>query len=196
MLILLLSVVVTTSLTASKPAVVVDVPCDHLDAAQCMRFKALADAFLPALVGVEVIPVTAAVVGRCDGSDLPAMEACYDAKLTALPQPTGDHLGLKGGERAMVVLLFDPVMRGGSITGSYVFIGAGRNHSMSTFSLRPETIVRGNEPRDVWVVSGGMLADEAFRIGLLPARRQRNTPFPTGPASATHGDLLISRTEP
>jgi hypothetical protein len=188
-----LLVVVAGLASADPRRIVVAVPCEQLSADQCASFTAMADQFVPALLASPVKHRDAPLPGAaCPTSDFAAFERCYDAGLSSLTQPVGSHLGLKDNEPALLVLLFDPRTPEGTIFGSYILVPAGENPSMSSFSLRPEEIMTGGVRRSVYVVSGGMLADEAFRLGLA-TRRNRSSAFTTAPGAATHGDLAIER---
>jgi hypothetical protein len=192
-IILLAFLVSAFAVAAGQPRVVVDVPCGHLTAAQCERFTALADEFMPGYFDVPVMKSTSGRAGAvCPQKDFESLERCYFDSLAARPQPIGDHLGLKNGEAALVILLFDPRHFNDAILGSSLVVARGGNLTLSSFSIHPAEIMAPKGKRSVYIIRGGSLGDSLLDAVLRRAPR-KNGPFAVAPDTAFFGDLAIDR---
>ena len=190
----LLLLLAAWSLQAAPQSVVVYVPCDHLARTQCDSVTRLARGLAQAYFDVKVETRNVALPGAsCLAHRFERVESCYQERLSAVGQPTGDRVGLGEGEAAILVLLFDAPLPDDTISGSYFFATRGGNWSNSSFMLSAEKLA--NDQRPVYVVRGGMLAEEAFRSGLA---RQRKTlrARASSATSAVYGDVVIPREQP
>lgn len=180
------------TLAAEQRRVVVDIPCGHLTPAQCEKFTALANEFMPGFVSIPVKFDSGRSGVTCPKTDFDTLERCYADQLGAVRQPIGRHIGLKADEAALIVLLFDPRQHVNTILGSSLFVPRGGNYTLSSFALRSADIASSDGTRPVYVVSGGALADSAFAAGLRQSRRRYGT-FATSANSWLYGDLAIDR---
>lgn len=183
------------AVAAGQPRVVVDVPCGHLTTAQCERFTALADEFMPGYFDVPVMKSTSGRAGAtCPQKDFESLERCYFDSLAARKQPIGDHIGLKHDEAALVVLLFNPnTFLGGDIFGSSLVVARGGNLTLSTFSVHAADVVTAKgTTRSVYIIRGGALAFTELPAGLRNTPR-KNGRFATSESSWFYGDLAIDR---
>lgn len=184
------------TIAAEQPKVVVDVPCAHLDEAQCARYTAMAKVFVSGLFDVRLETADNRSGATCPQRSLPALERCYFERLTDRPRPIGDHVGLKTDEAVLLVFLFDRLEHAnGDILGSTIVSVRGGSVTLGPFALRPaEVIGRNGSTRSVYVASAPLVAEKAFETGLTRVRR-KNGPFRTSATSSIYGELAFDRSD-